>query len=157
MQVLYAPTRPEFDRAYADRRFLDIGVHTLRNLASIDRRRLALWAVLGLSSVPLHLLYNSVVFEISTRSTFTVTTADMGGLVRLDNAACIAAYGYGMTCQYANLLAVSSETSERTTNNNFLNYVKVDAGDTTWMCNVPGNTGYQPPYDPLSLLANAAA
>lgn len=74
MQVLVAPTREEIDRAHAKRRWLDVGVNTLRNLRSIDGKRLLIWVVLGLSSVPLHLFYNSVVFEITDGNGFGVMT-----------------------------------------------------------------------------------
>jgi hypothetical protein len=56
MQCLSAPTRKEVDRAHATRRWLDIGVPSFRNLRHISRWRLALWLLLGISSLPLHLL-----------------------------------------------------------------------------------------------------
>lgn len=42
--------------------WLDIGVPSLRNLRRISTRRVVLWWLLALSSIPLHLLYNSAVF-----------------------------------------------------------------------------------------------
>ena len=59
MQCLSSPTRAEVDRAHGNStrpKDLDIGVHSLRNLWSIDRRRVLVWFLLALSSVPLHLL-----------------------------------------------------------------------------------------------------
>lgn len=56
MQVLVAPTRAEIDAAHQKRKWLDIGTQTLRNMKYIRGKRRALWAVLALSSVPLHLL-----------------------------------------------------------------------------------------------------
>jgi len=56
MQCLSAPTRGEIDQEHAARRWLDIGVPSVRNLRRISRRRLTLWLLLGLSSLPLHLL-----------------------------------------------------------------------------------------------------
>ena len=56
MQRLSSPTRNDLDRAHAARRWLDIGVPSVRNLRSLDRRRVALWLIIGLSSAPLHLL-----------------------------------------------------------------------------------------------------
>lgn len=56
MQCLSAPTRTDIDRAHAKRLWLDIGVPSIRNLRHISRRRFWLWLLLGLSSVPLHLL-----------------------------------------------------------------------------------------------------
>lgn len=56
MQYLTAPSRTEVDEAHRRRRRLDVGVHTVRNLRSISRTRVTLWACLGLSSLPLHVL-----------------------------------------------------------------------------------------------------
>jgi hypothetical protein len=56
MQCLSAPTRKEIDRAHAAGTWLDIGIPSFRNLRCIRRRRVALWSLLGLSSLPLHLL-----------------------------------------------------------------------------------------------------
>jgi hypothetical protein len=56
MQCLSAPTRTDIDRAHAKLTWLDIGVPSIRNLKHISRRRFWLWLLLGLSSVPLHLL-----------------------------------------------------------------------------------------------------
>jgi hypothetical protein len=56
MQCLSAPTRQEVDAARKNKRWLDIGVLSTRNIRSISVRRAVLWAALGLSSTPLHLL-----------------------------------------------------------------------------------------------------
>lgn len=56
MQVLCAPTRRELDQAHAQGRWLDIGVPSFRNLWRISPKRVVVWWVLGLSSIPLHLL-----------------------------------------------------------------------------------------------------
>lgn len=57
MQVLVGPSRNEIDRAHCDGKWLDIGVPSIRNLTSISKIRALLWLILGLSSIPLHLLY----------------------------------------------------------------------------------------------------
>jgi hypothetical protein len=56
MQALCAPTRAEIDVAHAQRRWADIGTQSLRNLRLISKGRLSLWALLAVSSIPLHLL-----------------------------------------------------------------------------------------------------
>lgn len=56
MQCLSAPTRGEINKAHGARRWLDIGVPSFRNLRFISRRRLFLWLLLAISSLPLHLL-----------------------------------------------------------------------------------------------------
>lgn len=56
MQCLSAPTRKEVDIAHSRRKWLDIGVLSIRNLRSIDFKRVILWVLLACSSLPLHLL-----------------------------------------------------------------------------------------------------
>lgn len=58
MQVCSAPTRRDIDLAHssATAKWLDIGVPSLRNLKHISLRKRALWCLMGLSSLPLHLL-----------------------------------------------------------------------------------------------------
>ncbi len=60
MQLLAAPTRKEVDDAHRERRWLDIGVPSIRNLRVIGRSRLVMWIALGCSSIPVHFIYNSV-------------------------------------------------------------------------------------------------
>lgn len=56
MQCLSAPTRLDIDRAHARGKWLDIGVPSARNLFAIPRYKALLWLILGLTSVPLHLM-----------------------------------------------------------------------------------------------------
>lgn len=63
MQCLASPTRKEIDKAHAQQVWLDVGVPSARNLTRISRKRAMLWLVLAISSVPLHVLYNSAVFS----------------------------------------------------------------------------------------------
>ncbi|KAF2709364.1 hypothetical protein K504DRAFT_353366, partial [Pleomassaria siparia CBS 279.74] len=63
MQCLSAPTRKEVDKAHAKEQWLDIGILSTRNLRGISRKRVAMWWILAVSSLPLHLFYNSVVFS----------------------------------------------------------------------------------------------
>jgi hypothetical protein len=62
MQVLSAPNREEVDRAHTRRTWLYIGGPSLHNLWRIGRGRVLMWALLMVSSLPLHLMFNSVVF-----------------------------------------------------------------------------------------------
>ncbi|KAH7115539.1 hypothetical protein EDB81DRAFT_286349 [Dactylonectria macrodidyma] len=63
MQCLSAPTRADIDKAHFRGKWMDIGIPSLRNLVDVPRKRAVLWGLLVLSSVPLHLFYNSVVFS----------------------------------------------------------------------------------------------
>ena len=64
-QCLVAPTRSEIDAAHARRRWMDIGVLSVRNLFRIKPERMLLWIAIGFTSIPLHLLY--VFITIPTR------------------------------------------------------------------------------------------
>lgn len=57
MQLLSSPSRSEVDRAHAKRKWLDVGIPSIRNLSSLRRKKIILWWILGISSVPLHLVY----------------------------------------------------------------------------------------------------
>ncbi|PUU76458.1 hypothetical protein B9Z19DRAFT_1149392 [Tuber borchii] len=61
-QCLAAPTRSEIDTAHARIRWMDIGVPSVRNLFRIKAERTLLWIAIGITSIPLHLLYNSAVY-----------------------------------------------------------------------------------------------
>ncbi|KAF2867447.1 hypothetical protein BDV95DRAFT_446910, partial [Massariosphaeria phaeospora] len=63
MQCLSAPTRRDIDRSHSKKRWLDIGVPSIRNLGYINKGRVVIWALLALSSLPLHLFYNSMVYS----------------------------------------------------------------------------------------------
>jgi hypothetical protein len=56
MQLQAAPTRANIDAAHARGRSLDIGVPSLRNLRHLGPKRIFIWLLLALSSVPVHLL-----------------------------------------------------------------------------------------------------
>jgi hypothetical protein len=78
MQCLSAPTRNEIDVAHASKRWLDIGVLSVRNIKTISLKRSILWALLGLSSLPLHLLYvdydgtRNISSQLTIRLTVTI-------------------------------------------------------------------------------------
>lgn len=63
MQCLIVPTRKECDAAHARGDWLDIGIPSFRHLSRIQWPRRIAWALLGLSSIPIHFLYNSAVFK----------------------------------------------------------------------------------------------
>ncbi|KAH8897298.1 hypothetical protein GQ53DRAFT_837952 [Thozetella sp. PMI_491] len=63
VQVLSSPTRQEIDNAHRQFRSLEIGVPSLRNIGHISHLKAALCALFVLSSVPIHVLFNSAVFE----------------------------------------------------------------------------------------------
>ena len=73
-QLLVAPTRSEVDKAHERGDWLDIGVPSLRNLRKrrIARKRKATWALLMISSVLLHLVWNAAVFAASPYNQYRI-------------------------------------------------------------------------------------
>ncbi|PWW79641.1 hypothetical protein C7212DRAFT_341907 [Tuber magnatum] len=71
-QCLAAPTRSEIDTAHARRRWVDIGVPSVRNLFRIKWQRTLLWIAIGVTSIPLHLLYNSAVYTSLAANDYVV-------------------------------------------------------------------------------------
>ena len=59
-QCLASPTRSEIDSAHGRRRWMDIGVPSVRNLFLIKAERTFLWIAIGITSIPLHLLHVSI-------------------------------------------------------------------------------------------------
>jgi hypothetical protein len=56
LQLIVAPTRAEIDRAHSRQIWLDIGILSFRNLRYISKKRVSIWSLLVLSSIPLHFL-----------------------------------------------------------------------------------------------------
>jgi len=136
MQILCAPTRQEVDAAHARRKWLSIGVPSLKNLLYVDRKKSALWLLLGCSSIPLHLLWNSAVVTTLTANEYVfsaVTEGFVGGadwnttldlnpypsvaesilesysnhsLVNMTVAGCIKAYGLNFNSDYGDVVLV---------------------------------------------------
>ncbi|KAI0856680.1 hypothetical protein F4860DRAFT_492388 [Xylaria cubensis] len=76
MQILNAPSRKEADTAHAEGSWLLIGVPSVGNVFRVSRFKSCCWMVLLLSSIPVHLLFNSAVFETDFReSDFHLTVA----------------------------------------------------------------------------------
>ena len=73
MQCLASPTREEIDRAHSKSKCLDVGVQSLRNLLGIQTIRSVFWLLLALSSIPLHLLFNSAVYSTLSVNMYTVS------------------------------------------------------------------------------------
>jgi hypothetical protein len=79
MQVLNSPSREEVDDTHAKGSWLDIGVSSPRNAFRVSRFKLGCWVTLLLSSIPIHLLFNSAVFETDNRESdfhFTIASEE---------------------------------------------------------------------------------
>ncbi len=129
MQCLSSPTRSEIDKAHGQGIWLDIGVPSVRNLRRLSKTRIILWWLLAVSSIPLHLLYNSAVFSsLCSRGVdvYLVSSEFLDGapfdpkwenlqayqknqrsLVRLENKACSKAFTAPMISSTSALLLIS--------------------------------------------------
>lgn len=67
MQILNAPSRKEVVKAHSQGSWLDVGVPSWRNAFKVSRLKTASWTIFFLSSLPIHLLFNSVVFQTDNR------------------------------------------------------------------------------------------
>ncbi|KAK0319137.1 hypothetical protein LTR54_013789 [Friedmanniomyces endolithicus] len=76
MQCLCSPTRKEIDKAHAKGDWMDVGVASVRNIWRVRWTRGVLWWCLALSSVPIHLLYNSAIFKTLDANDFSVATVN---------------------------------------------------------------------------------
>ncbi|KAK2755702.1 hypothetical protein FQN54_005852 [Arachnomyces sp. PD_36] len=78
MQCLSAPTRANIEKSHRNGKWLDIGAPSIRNIQAIGATKTTLWMILGLSSIPLHLLYNSVFFSAISTNTYTIVWVTEG-------------------------------------------------------------------------------
>ncbi|KAK7921574.1 hypothetical protein PG985_009596 [Apiospora marii] len=63
MQITTSPTRKEVDRAHMFLRPLDIGLPSWGNLPSLPYFKRVCWLILFLSSIPIHLFFNSAIYN----------------------------------------------------------------------------------------------
>ncbi|KAK8133474.1 hypothetical protein PG984_005486 [Apiospora sp. TS-2023a] len=76
MQITTSPTRKEVDRAHMVLRPLDIGLPSWRNLASLSYFKRICWFILLLSSIPIHLFFNSAIYNTAFQgNNFNLTIA----------------------------------------------------------------------------------
>ncbi|KAK7947810.1 uncharacterized protein PG986_008696 [Apiospora aurea] len=76
MQVLHAPSRHEINRAHRILSSLEIGIPSLKNLSFLSGFKRCFWALLLISSLPIHLFFNSSIYETKiVGSTWQLTIA----------------------------------------------------------------------------------
>ncbi|KAF4959278.1 hypothetical protein FSARC_10794 [Fusarium sarcochroum] len=76
MQIIGAPSRDVVDRAHARSGWVNIGVPSIRNFIYIGPAKFACWFILACSSIPIHLFFNSLVFQVEeVRADFGMTIA----------------------------------------------------------------------------------
>ncbi|KAI0966578.1 hypothetical protein F4678DRAFT_475868 [Xylaria arbuscula] len=72
IQLQASPTRADVDKVHKLNQWLDIGAPSLRNLRYIGRWRVVSCVVLALSSLPIHLIFNSAVFQSLASNDYSV-------------------------------------------------------------------------------------
>ena len=75
MQCLSAPTRKDIDRAHAAGSYLNIGISSVHNLIHNVSWKSALWLVLVITTIPIHLLLNSAFFGALEANNYGVLVA----------------------------------------------------------------------------------
>ncbi|MCJ1398987.1 hypothetical protein MMC11_002189 [Xylographa trunciseda] len=145
MQCLSSPSRIAIDAAHRNGYCLNIGVPNIASLRVSQALKLALWLLLAVSSVSLHLLYNSVLYTTSSGSDFTallvaenfltggpwnssrleasqfpvksidVLQSQISGLTTLQVSDCIQACNTTLGSDWGNVLLVTNSTLENDT------------------------------------------
>ena len=82
MQCLSAPTRKDIDRAHAAGSYLNIGISSVHNLVHNVSWKSALWLVLVITTIPIHLLLNSAFFGALEANNYGVLVATEGWLTQ---------------------------------------------------------------------------
>lgn len=75
-QYLCAPTRKDIDKAHCQGTWLDVGVRSWRNFAATRGWRMWTIIVLLVSSIPIHIIYNSTVVATVAAQDFVAITVD---------------------------------------------------------------------------------
>ncbi|KAJ2982620.1 hypothetical protein NUW58_g6403 [Xylaria curta] len=104
MQILSAPSREEIDKAHKKLKALDIGLPSLHNFRHLSRLKQMSWLVLLISSVPVHLFFNSSVFETTYQGSNWQLTISTESLVKgypffLPGSSLAAAGSWGPLCE----------------------------------------------------------
>ncbi|KKZ66920.1 hypothetical protein EMCG_07416 [[Emmonsia] crescens] len=89
MQCLSSPSRADTDRAHNQGRWLEIGTASISNFRFVGYKRLGLWLVLLLTSLPIHVIYNSAVFVSTAMHQYKVLVAPDVGDFSLATSECV--------------------------------------------------------------------
>ena len=193
MQRLSAPTRKDVDNAHQKHVWLEIGVNSARNLLHIPWTRKTLYLVLLAFSLPIHFVYNSVLVAVGANneggfqaaivtpdflhgapapgnmgsayaSTYQALQAELPQMQRLENAACIQAYGQASISDWGDLLLVTDGDVPSDLNDSLVDFINSGLLPVVvpwaWMCGYDDYGPTPPPgfqCDIKHLLANPAA
>ena len=135
MQRLSAPTRKDVDNAHQKHVWLEVGMNSVKNLLHIPWTRKILYLVLLAFSLPIHFVYNSILVAVgannesgfqaaivtpdflhtapaprnssASATTYQALQAELPQMQRLENAACIQAYGQADISDWGDLLLIT--------------------------------------------------
>ncbi|PKY02017.1 hypothetical protein P168DRAFT_283780 [Aspergillus campestris IBT 28561] len=157
---LVSPTRAEVDQAHLRGKSLNIGVPSLRNLLHISRVRLILCLVLLVTSLPLHIFYNSVIstalgayqyrvvlttpeqLQVGSNPNFAYMRDHLTSHKRLEPLECLESYPVEHTMNRADVIVVLEDyTSHEFLEKNFSQVIESGnggyGGDYSWQCCFP--------------------
>jgi hypothetical protein len=80
LRVIAAPQPADILRAHEKNQWLEIGSNSLKNLRFIPKWRVACWAMLIMSSIPLQLLFNASVYVTDTSTAYNQIVVGQGFL-----------------------------------------------------------------------------
>ncbi|OAX82872.1 hypothetical protein ACJ72_02769 [Emergomyces africanus] len=89
MQCLGSPSRADTDIAHNQGKWLEIGTASVRNFRFVGYKRLSVWLVLLITSLPIHTIYNSVVFTSTAMHQYKVLIAPNVGDFSLASSECV--------------------------------------------------------------------
>ncbi|KIK55855.1 hypothetical protein GYMLUDRAFT_174976, partial [Collybiopsis luxurians FD-317 M1] len=99
IQSLCAPTRSEVEKAHSRGSWLDIGVQSVRNLKHQSRSKRTLWLALFLSSIPLHIFYNSTFFSTLSANIYNIFLAQGPDITQIGNGTNLQLCYFGTGCK----------------------------------------------------------
>ncbi|KAK1521497.1 hypothetical protein CPAR01_15020 [Colletotrichum paranaense] len=155
-----APTRPEIDDAHARQQWLEVGVASVRNFWNIIWKKKTFWVLIAASSLPLHLVNNSIIFSSISVNDYSVLNTNayisknktegaldsadwksmylnfLGDNVEeMDATRCIDVYRVGFLSSRGNLLVVSDDKKEE---NRTAEVFDISGYPYLWMCGQSG-------------------
>lgn len=128
MQIVSSPTRKEINHAHQSLHSLEIGVSSFKNLGALSWFKILAWAGLFLTSVPIHLLFNSAIYPIDYQGSYwhlTIATPGFvdqtvdyfvpGASLAAGSSCPGAPYGTNLTCSYSNISINAGDYQESLT------------------------------------------
>lgn len=164
MQIVSSPTRKEIDHAHRSLHSLEIGVSSFKNLGALSWFKILTWVGLFMTSVPIHILFNSAIYPIDYQgSDWHLTIATQGFVDQtvdyFEPGASLAGYasncptspnGTDLSCTYANITIDSSPYYDTITSAGAWGFGRNDSQartNVTWAAEHSSSWKYLSPSD----------